>query len=136
MKKLDNHVVIPPSIIGEAGDLFQNFIFEASKTYHKLVEEGVSREDARFVIPNAAETSLLMTIDGKSLMHFFGLRLCNRAQWEIRALANEMLLRVKEVESELFKNTGPYCIQLGYCSEGRFTCGKIGEMKERFVLKN
>ena len=71
-----------------------------------MVEEGVPREDARFVLPNATETSLLMTMDGRSLMHFFGLRLCNRAQWEVREMAEEMLRQVRFAEPELFGRSG------------------------------
>ncbi len=97
-----------------------------------LVTEGVPREDARFVLPNATETSLLMTMDGGSLMHFFGLRLCNRAQWEVRAMAEEMLKQVKTVEPDLFEEAGPYCVQLGNCPEGRFSCGKMAEMKVKY----
>lgn len=135
VKRLVNHVVTPPSITDKNKEVYEEFIETASKAYQGLVEGGISKEDARFVLPNAAETSLLMTMDGWSLMHFFGLRLCNRAQWEVRALASEMLLKVRENELELFKDAGPYCVQLQKCPEGRFSCGRIAEMKEKFLSK-
>ena len=116
----------------KATDIFSTLIEEASTAYQKLVEAGVPKEDARFVLPNATETNLLMTIDGHSLMHFFGLRLCNRAQWEIRVLAEEILCKVRAAEPELFYNAGPYCIQLGRCPEGRFSCGKIADVREKY----
>ncbi len=132
VKKLQEHVVTPPSVAERGGERFAAFIQGASGAYAELVEAGIPREDARFVLPNAAETSLIMTMDGGSLMHFFGLRLCSRAQWEIRAMAEEMLERVRAVEPMLFAGAGPYCVQLGKCPEGRFSCGKMAEMKEKY----
>ena len=74
----------------------------------------------------------MVTMDGRSLLHFFGLRCCLRAQWEIRELADEMLKEVRRVEPKLFRRAGPYCYQLGYCPEGRFTCGRMEEVKRRY----
>jgi thymidylate synthase (FAD) len=116
----------------KAGSEFEAFIQEASRAYSQLVTEGVPKEDARFVLPNATETSLLMTMDGRSLMHFFGLRLCNRTQWEVRAMAEEILKQVREVESVFYQEAGPYCVQLGKCPEGHFSCGKMAEMKTKY----
>ena len=132
VKRLREHVVTPPTITEKASDEFTSFVEAASEVYTKLVDEGVPREDARFVLPNATETSLLVTMDGRCLMHFFGLRLCNRAQWEVREMAEEMLRQARVVESELFRMAGPYCIQLGECPEGRFSCGKSMDMKTRY----
>ncbi|MBM3292142.1 FAD-dependent thymidylate synthase [Candidatus Bathyarchaeota archaeon] len=132
VKKLDQNVVIPPKITEKAEREFRSSIEDTRNAYDKLITAGVEREDARFILPNATETSLLMTMDGKSLEHFFGLRLCSRAQWEIRSMAEEMLTQVKAVEPELYKGVGPYCIQLGRCPEGRFSCGKIVEMRKRY----
>ena len=69
-----------------------------------------SNEDARFVLPNAAETKFVVTMNARELLHFFSLRCCNRAQWEIRILATEMLRQVKEIAPNLFKNAGPGCV--------------------------
>ena len=132
IKRLNEHVVTPLIITKKAADEFTSFIDTASDVYSKMVEGGVPREDARFVLPNATETSLLMTMDGRSLMHFFGLRLCNRAQWEVRDMAEEMLRQVRLAEPELFGVVGPYCVQLGKCPEGRFNCGKAAEMKTKY----
>jgi thymidylate synthase (FAD) len=132
VKHLGDHVVTPPLINDVNRAVYDEYIQTASKAYQSLVQGGVIKEDARFVLPNAAETSLLMTMDGRSLMHFFGLRLCIRAQWEVRALANEMLLKVRACEPELFKDAGPYCVQILKCPEGRFSCGRMIEMKEKF----
>ncbi len=133
VKKLGGHVITPPIIEEKGKEYFDSFITEASEAYTKLVDAGVPREDARFVLPNATETSLLMTMDGQSLMHYFGLRLCTRAQWEVRAMAEEMLKQVRTTEPALFEGVGPYCVQLGKCPEGRFSCGKAVEMKTKYT---
>lgn len=90
------------------------------------------KEDARFILLNAMETSLLKTMDRRALHHFFGLRCCNRALWEIRAVADGVLSAVKAIEPDLFRGAGLYCLQLGCCPEGRFTCGRMKEVAERY----
>lgn len=130
-KRLSERAVTPGSI-GDECETFKGLVDASGEAYVKLVESGVPKEDARFVLPNAAPTSLLMTMDGGSLSHFFGLRCCERAQWEIKDLADEMLLKVIVAAPGLFKGTGPYCCQLGYCPEGRFTCGRINEVQKRY----
>jgi thymidylate synthase (FAD) len=93
-------------------------------------------EDARFVLPNACETKIIITMNARSLLNFFRLRCCNRAQWEIRAVAHEMLRSVGAVAPHLFKNAGPSCVN-GHCTEGKMSCGKAQEMREFFMeLKN
>jgi len=136
VKKLSNLVVIPPNLNDAAAVEFEKIIDEVELAYLKLVDLGVPKEDARFVLPNATETSMIMTFDGKSLMHFFGLRLCNRAQWEVKALAEIMLEQVKKVEPELFRSAGPYCVQRTSCPEGRFSCGKITEIRKKYLQEN
>ncbi len=133
VKRLAERVVIPETIREKDAAKFMSFIEGASEAYQSLVYEGIPKEDARFVLPNATETNLLMTIEGRSLMHFFGLRCCNRAQWEIRALADEMLRQVREVEPKVFGKAGPYCYQIGYCPEGRFSCGRMEEVREKYA---
>lgn len=101
---------------------------EAASKARKL-----ANEDARFVLPNACETKILVTMNVRSLMNFFKHRCCNRAQWEIRALANEMLRQCYKVAPNIFKNAGPSCVT-GYCTEGKMSCGKAAEV--RAELKN
>ena len=132
VRRLRERVVVPPSVSENALEEYLALIEGASDVYEGLVDRGVPREDARFVLPNATETSLLFTIDGRSLLHFFGIRCCNRAQWEIRALADRMLAEVRREEPALFNRAGPYCYRLGYCPEGRFTCGRMDEVAERY----
>jgi len=87
-------------------------------------------EDARFVLPNACQTRMIVTMNGRELLHFFQLRCCNRAQWEIRALAWEMLRQAKATAPTLFENAGPACLT-GPCPEGKRSCGQAAAMKQR-----
>ena len=86
-------------------------------------------EDARFVLPNACETKMVVTMNARSLLNFFRHRCCNRAQWEIQDVANQMLKLVSEVAPELFKKAGPPCLT-GPCPEGKMSCGKAKEIKK------
>lgn len=88
-------------------------------------------EDARFVLPNACNTKMICTLNARSLMNFFTLRCCNRAQWEIRDVANQMFQLVYAVAPKLFQNAGPSCVR-GACSEGKMSCGKMKEVRQRF----
>lgn len=88
-------------------------------------------EDARFVLPNACETKMVVTMNARSLMNFFHHRCCNRAQWEIREVANQMLKLVCDVAPNLFSKAGPSCVS-GFCPEGKMTCGKAAEMKKYY----
>ena len=84
----------------------------------------MANEDARFVLPNACDTRIIFTMNARSLHNFFRLRCCNRAQWEIRAMADEMLKLCREVSPVLFKSAGPSCAVTGKCSEGAMCCGE------------
>ena len=90
-----------------------------------------SNEDARFVLPNACETHITLTMNGRELLHFFSLRCCTRAQWEIRAMAVEMLRLCKQAAPAIFENAGPGCVY-GPCPEGAKSCGQAKEMREKF----
>ena len=101
------------------------------KTAKKNAEKAAI-EDARFVLPNACETKMVVTMNARSLMNFFHHRCCSRAQWEIRDLANDMLKLVKEVAPTLFKLAGPSCVA-GPCPEGKMTCGKALKMRNTYL---
>ncbi len=92
----------------------------------------LANEDARFVLPNACETKIVVTMNVRSLFNFFEHRCCNRAQWEIRAVANEMLSQCLGVAPHIFRYAGPSCVTSGKCPEGKMTCGKMAEVKARF----
>ena len=81
---------------------------------------GVPKEDARYLLPQAVETKIIVSMNARELMHFFSLRTCNNSQWEIREMAWKMLEKVKEVAPIIFSDAGPYCFR-GPCPEGK-TC--------------
>ena len=93
-----------------------------------------SNEDARFVLPNACETRIMLTMNVRELRHFFSLRMCSRAQWEIRRMAEEMFRLCFETAPALFMNAGPACLR-GKCPEGEKSCGKAAQIRtEREAL--
>ena len=154
----DFRYVIPPEIeaIPEAKAAFIESMNEDARRYLDLVQkleeghtarlmaEGLpekqarakaskqANEDARFVLPNACETKMVMTMNCRSLQNFFNLRCCNRAQWEIRAVADEMLKLVLPLAPHIFAAAGPRCLT-GPCPEGRMCCGKQAEVREKYA---
>jgi thymidylate synthase (FAD) len=90
-----------------------------------------ANEDARFVLPGACETRILITMNARELLHFFSLRCCNRAQWEIRAMAEEMLKLCMREAPAIFKHAGPGCVA-GSCPEGSRTCGQSAAVRIRY----
>jgi len=125
--------VTPPGI-EEKPDLerkFDEFMVAAWGLYRELQDSGIPPEDARFVLPNAAFTNITITMNARELMHFFALRCCRRAQWEIRAMADEMLRLVKNVAPVIFRDAGAACVSLGYCPEhpGK-SCGRAPTLEE------
>ena len=84
-----------------------------------------ANQDARFALPQAAETKIVVTMNCRELLHFFEHRCCSRAQWEIRKLANRMLDICREKLPAVFSGSGAKCEALEYCPEGeKFNCGK------------
>ncbi len=154
----DFKYVTPPAIEQdpEALEIYRQAMQSCAESYEKLtellkeritrqlVEDGLSEkeaakraekqaiEDARFALPNACETNLVVTMNARSLQNFFRLRCCNRAQWEIRELADMMLAEVCRVAPALFKNSGPSCV-CGACTEGKMSCGKAEQTRERIA---
>ncbi len=115
----------------------ESLIAEFSASDKKLFNSFVKKanEDARFVLPNACTTKIICTFNARSLSNFFAHRCCNRAQWEIREVAQQMLLLCREVAPTLFKNCGPACL-FGPCPEGSMSCGRMKEMREKYAGKN
>ncbi len=130
--------VIPPRIeaLGpEAVAEFENEMAQMQKWYvnwqEKLGNGEGANEDARFVLPNACETHITLTMNVRELLHFFSLRCCSRAQWEIRALGAEMLRLCRQVSPTLFENAGPGCVR-GACPEGAKSCGQAEAVRKKF----
>lgn len=130
--------IIPPNIKALGNEAEQEYERQMAQmhiwyqAWQKVLEAGESgNEDARFVLPGACETRLIMTMNVRELLHFFALRCCNRAQWEIRELATQMLRLCKDCAPGLFEEAGPGCIR-GACPESGKTCGKQSEVRAKF----
>lgn len=149
--------VLPPEIaaIPEAKEEFLRAMEEDQRHYQRLTallqerhkaaflaagetEKSAARkaekkaiEDARFVLPNACATKMICTMNARSLLNFFSQRCCNRAQWEIRELATQMLREVRAVAPHIFEKAGPPCLR-GACPEGKMSCGNMAEVREKF----
>lgn len=106
----------------EASRVFDEAIEVVIEGYQKLLDMGIPAEDARYLLPNAAETKIVITMNIRELLHFFSLRCCNRAQWEIREMAHKMLELVRPTAPYIFMDAGAPCIR-GDCPEGKMTCG-------------
>jgi thymidylate synthase (FAD) len=131
--------IIPP-LIAKDSDLkryFEDFMGKAQEAYThiigKLNEKGLKGEvvnqDARFVLPNAAETKIIITMNARELLHFFRQRCCYRAQWEIRNMAEQMYFLVKEVAPNVFAKAGPACL-FAPCPEGEMSCGQMRQIRK------
>ncbi|WP_080803778.1 FAD-dependent thymidylate synthase [Arabiibacter massiliensis] len=117
-------VVKPESIAADEATsaLFDEAVAKAQEAYRALLDAGVPAEDARYLLPNAAETKIVITMNVRELLHFFSLRCCNRAQWEIRDMAHRMLELARPTAPFVFMDAGAPCVR-GACPEGKMTCG-------------
>lgn len=149
--------ILPPAI-GEnpqAAALFRQAMEQSQRAYDQLAEllaeqhraaleaQGVpaeqagkdarkkAQEDARFVLPNACATKMMVTMNTRSLRNFFRLRCCNRAQWEIRQVAWQMLRLCRQAAPYLFDKAGPACL-FGPCPEGGMSCGQMDQVREKY----
>lgn len=95
----------------------------AFSMYEDLLNSGVTKEEARMILPESAGVNLIMTINARSLINFFELRLCNRNVEEMSRLAHSMYLQCYDWFPELFKLIGPHCAMTGKCNQGKMSCG-------------
>ncbi|MFH1424745.1 MAG: FAD-dependent thymidylate synthase [archaeon] len=125
--------VTPPEIEKDPAkkEKYDAAIKKAADSYKELIDSGIAPEDARYVYPNAAHTNIVITMNARALLHFFQLRCCNRAQWEIHEMADLMLKEIKKVAPNIFENAGPGCLN-GPCPEGSKTCGKMEEVRNKY----
>ena len=127
--------VLPPRIRALGPEAEEKFAWQM-KTMQRWYDEWSealgqdSAEDARFVLPGAAATRIVMTMNARELLHFFSLRMCNRAQWEVREAAWRMYELVYPLSPSVFENAGPGCAR-GACPEGKRTCGRAAEVREK-----
>ncbi len=103
--------------------IFIDAIKDLDRIYHLLLSYNIEAEDARYILPQAVKTKVILTVNARELLHIFRLRCCNRAQWEIKEMSIKMLKAVEDVAPTIFENAGPPCIS-GPCPEGELSCGK------------
>lgn len=137
--------IVPPAIeaIPAAKEIYIEAMDQAQEKYSKLVDQLIASgknekeaiEDARYIFPNACETKIVVTMNARSLFNFFSKRCCERAQWEIKELAYEMLKECKRVAPILFRNCGPSCYK-GSCKEGKLSCRRPDIPKRRIDAMN
>jgi thymidylate synthase (FAD) len=122
--------VTPPTVAASPAmrKEYARHLGACSTLYGKMMKAGIPPEDARFVLPNATGTKILVTMNARELHHFFSLRTCRRAQWEIREMAFRMLAIAKKEAPLLFDGAGAGCVR-GRCPEGKMTCGKPAEVR-------
>ena len=143
----DFDYIVPPQIKGkqvkqggrrvDAEEFFRQTMEEIAERYRVLNQAlggagESSHEDARYLLPNACETKIFVTMNARQLLHFFGERLCNRAQWEIRDVAQQMLGILRPAYPGIFGGAGPKCVDRGRCPEGKRGCGKFEEVRKRY----
>ena len=125
--------VVPASVasLPASARAYGRLMRACGRCYRELLAAGVPAEDARFVLPNAAATRLIVTMNARELRHFFRVRCCLRAQWEIRELADRMLALSRGAAPILFEGCGPSCVG-GPCPEGKMTCGRLREVRSAY----
>ncbi len=136
--------VIPPSIKQDPAlrEEFEKSMAEAQGNYTRVLKRleelgykgEAGQQDARYLLPNAAETKIVVTMNARELLHFFRVRTCNRAQWEIRDMAECMLALARKAAPTIFAKSGPACLYAS-CPEGKMTCGKIEEVRKKHGVK-
>jgi len=134
LTKSESYFIKPESVAGqeELAGLFDEVMTHCKTVYDTLRKKGIPPEDARFVLPIATQTKIAVTMNARELRHFFAMRCCLRAQWEIRELANRMLRTCKAVSPSLFENAGPSCVKLRHCPEGELSCGKLNQILKTY----
>jgi len=140
--------VVPPQLEGktvdvagrplDAIDFFEETMDWIAERYRMLNDAlgrsgESSNEDARYLLPNACETKIVVTMNARELLHFFEERLCQRAQWEIREVAERMLGLVKNAAPAVFEQAGPKCLRFNRCPEGKMTCGEFESVKRQYT---
>jgi thymidylate synthase (FAD) len=128
---------LPASVgrIEGMGDLYMGAVEKHREYFKEKLERRLPEDELVYSILCGRTVSVVTTMHARQLLHFFRLRTCERAQWEIRAAAEEMLRKCREVASNIFYKAGPGCIYYGLCPEGKLTCGKIDEVRRKYGVE-
>lgn len=127
VKRGDAAYRVPPKIKSlkdkELYEKYLKHLDNSQELYNQLTDAGVPAEDARFCQPQSVQVKIVMSMNARELLHFFSLRTCARAQWEIQEIGKQMLSLVREVAPVIFENAGPPCISEKLCDQGKLSCG-------------
>ncbi|MCW1949477.1 MAG: FAD-dependent thymidylate synthase [Candidatus Shapirobacteria bacterium] len=127
VKRGDAAYRVPPKIRNLADkkllEKYLKHLENSQELYNELIDAGIPAEDARFCQPQSVQVKIVMTMNARELLHFFSVRSCTRAQWEIREVAKQMLDLVKGVAPIIFENAGPPCVSEKICDQGKMSCG-------------
>lgn len=132
VKRGEAKFVIPESVKNdkEIYPKYRKILKEIQELYRQMIEKGIKAEDARYLQSQSLQTKIVVTMNARALLHFFELRCCKRAQWEIQQLANLMLGEVKKVAPIIFEKAGASCMTTGVCWEGeKMSCGLYKNIK-------
>ena len=137
--QLDGKTVEVDGVKQDAVEYYKSVMDDIAKSYDILNDAmgdtgEKSNEDARYILPNACETKIFVTMNARELLHFLQERCCNRAQWEIRDAADQMLEILREKCPSVFNLAGPKCVGMKKCPEGKLTCGKMSEVVEKYKV--
>jgi thymidylate synthase (FAD) len=132
VKRGEAKFVIPASVQSDKEILpkYKKILKEVQSLYNEMTDKGIKAEDARYLQPQSLQTKIVVTMNARALLHFFELRCCKRAQWEIQQMANLMLAEVRKVAPIIFEKAGASCVTTGICWEGeKMSCGLYREIK-------
>ena len=116
----------------ELEDIYNNSFKTMQELYVSLKAKGYCDNELIYCTLSGNTVDIVTTMNARELMLFFRLRSCTRAQWEIQIYANDLLKKLRKISPDLFSLYGPSCYVLGYCPEGKMTCGRVNEIKEFF----
>ncbi|MFA6007109.1 MAG: FAD-dependent thymidylate synthase [Candidatus Shapirobacteria bacterium] len=132
VKRNDAKYVIPQAVKNDK-EIFKKYkkvLKEAQNLYTEMTDKGIKAEDARYLQPQSVEVKIVVTMNARALLHFFELRCCKRAQWEVQQMANLMMAEVKKVAPTIFEKAGPTCLTEKICWEGeKMSCGLYKNIK-------
>lgn len=123
----ENAHIVPDTVraIPEAMEIYEEAFRENTRAARRMQAQGLDFTTLVYYALAGHTVSMMLSMNARELLHFFKLRTCTRAQWEIRAAANEMLCILTDEFRELFRHFGPSCAVRGFCPEGRLSCGRI-----------
>ena len=132
---LRQHYVLPETIAAndEARKIYENAFSENAAALRRMLDTGLPAEAVQYFALAGSQLNVICDMNGRELLHFMKLRTCNRAQWEIRACAIDLLKALRAEAPEVFSKFGPSCFVAGKCPEGRLTCGQFAEVTDRFA---